>query len=248
MTGPRRFDPNELGTDRPDELEAARTAASWLDSAIDVAAVTPSAAFGDRVMTALANEPAPSAVGFMVPVRRLGFLAGFAASVRQAWASVGEGSRPPLARASALAYVLAVAIAGTSLAGVATVGVAGALGMLGPTTTQSAAPPSPGPITSPDHTVSPPDESSEPPDESLEPSESPESSDDHGGPESSDDHGGGGARASDDHGGGGPEASDDHGADEAEPSDDHGGDEVEPSDSHDGSSGSNDGGSGPGSD
>ena len=154
MTGGRRFDPTELGTDQPDELEDALAAAAWLGTAADIPAVAPSPAFTDRVMAALADEPAPSPVGFIVPLRRRGFLPGFAASVRQAWSSLGGGGRPFLARASALAYVLAVVVAGTSLAGVATIGVAGALGMLGPTATQSAAP-SPGPVTSPDQPPSP---------------------------------------------------------------------------------------------
>jgi hypothetical protein len=255
VTGPRRFDPSELGADRPDEFDAALAVASWLDAALDsapTASIAPSAAFSDRVMSAIGNAPAPSSMGFMAPVRRRGFLSGFWASVRQAWASIGEGGRPVFARATALAYVLAVVIAGTSLAGVATVGIAGALGMLGPTATQSPAPPTPGPISSPAPFESPVTESPQPtPDEAtIEPSETPDSSDDHGGGgiEPSDDHGGGGPDSSDDHGGGGPEASDDHGGGEAEASDDHGGDEVEPSDDHNGGSGSDDdSGSGSGS-
>lgn len=238
MTTPRPLDQHELGADRPDELDAALAAGSWLAAAIETPAVSPSAGFADRVMAALAGEPAPALVGFMEPVRSRGFLAGFAASVRQAWASIGEGARPPLARASALAYVLAVAIAGTSLAGVATVGVAGALGVLGPTSTQSAPPP--GPLTSPDSSAPP--ESPRPTDlVTVAPSESPEASDDEDGPGASDDHGSG-PEPSDDRGGKGPDASDDHGDNQAEATDDHGNGEVEPSDSHDES------GSGSGSD
>lgn len=207
MTGGRRFDPNELGTDQSDELEDALVAAASLGAAVDVPPVSPSPAFTDRVMAALVDEPAPSPVGFMVPLRRRGFLAGFSASVGQAWASLGGGGRPFLARASALAYVLAIVVAGTSLAGVATIGVAGALGMLGPTATQSAAP-SPGPVTSPEQSPSPSIQSAPPtPIETVEPSETPEASDDHGG---------GGAEPSDDHGGNsGPGSSgddDEHGS------------------------------------
>ncbi len=196
MTGPRSFDRNELGTDRPDELDHALTAAAWLDEAVDVTHVAPSAGFGDRVMAALTDEPAPSPAGFLAPVRRRGYVAGFVASFRQAWASVGGGGRPVLARASALAYVLAVVIAGTSLAGVATVGIAGALGILGPTATQTAAPNTLGPTTAPRPTELPSSISAPPatPGESEEPSESPDASDDHGG------SGGGGAEPSDDHG------------------------------------------------
>jgi hypothetical protein len=192
MTGPGRFDPAELGTDRADELEDALAAASWLETTLDVPQVTPSGSFGDGVMAALAGEPTPSAVGFMAPVRRRGYVAGFAASVREAWASVGGGGRPFFARASALAYVLAVVIAGTSLVGVATIGIVGALGIVGPTSTQSAAPPSPAPSSKPDSSL-PSAESAPPPTpaETDEPSESPDASDDHGGvgADPSDDHG-----------------------------------------------------------
>jgi hypothetical protein len=202
MTGRRQFHPDELGTDDADELAGAGTAAAWLDAAVDRSPISPRADFGDRVMAALASEPAPSAGGFLLPLRRKGALAGFSASVRQAWGSLGAG-RPATTRASALAYVLVVAIAGTSLAGATTIGLAGALGMIGPSATASASPAIPGPTVAP-QTILPspesaPPEVTEPPDAS----ETPENSDDHGG--------GSGAEESDDHGAG----DDDH-ADESE--------------------------------
>lgn len=226
MTGPRSFDRNELGTDRPDELEDALTAAAWVDEAVDTVRVAPSPGFGDRVMMALADEPAPSSVGFLAPVWRRGYLAGFVASVRQAWVTAGGGGRPVLARATALAYVLAVVIAGTSLAGVATVGLAGAFGLLGPTASQTPSPQAPGPTRAPE-TDLPAAESAPPPTvgESDEPSETPDASGDHGGA---------GAEPSDDHGGGpGPGESDDDHGDHAGPgssgsgSDDGSGDDSE---------------------
>ena len=232
MSGQRPFDSTELGTERRDELDDATVAASRLDAAIDPAPVRPSAGFTNRVMASLADEAALSSAGFLAPVRRRGFLAGFGASVSQAWRSVFS-DRPALVRATALAYVLVVVLVGTSLAGVATIGIAGALGKLGPPPTQS---PSqvPGPTTAPNRTDLPSGES-EPPgvDESNDPKGTPGASDDRGGS-------------------GGPNASDDHGGVSSSPgtsgssSDDHGG-TPRPSSTSSGGSGSGDSGSGSGS-
>lgn len=193
MIGPRSFDPRELGDARVDELDAAAEVAGWLEASVTDAPGTPSTGFGDRVMAALADEPTPSTVGFLVPVRRRGLLGGFTDSVRQAWASVGGNGRPVFARASALAYVLAVAIAGSALAGAATIGVAGALGIFGPTPTQTVAPPTLGPIVTPAPSEPAPEPTTGPVSPTPSPSDDPEASDDHGGgsgPEPSDDHGG----------------------------------------------------------
>lgn len=185
MTGPRRFDPAELGSDRQDEVAGALAAARGLDAAANLPPVSPSSGFADRVMAAIAHEPAPAPAGFLAPLHRRGLLGGFVASVRQAWLSVGGGGRPILVRASALAYVFAVVLAGTSLIGAATVGVAGALGIFEPRPTQSAPPETPGPSLVPEPTIAPapsdqPSGESEPP-QSEDPSESPDGSDDHGG-------------------------------------------------------------------
>jgi hypothetical protein len=144
-------------------------------------------------MAALDGEPTPAAVGFLTPLRRLGLIAGFGASVRQAWASIGAPGRPAFARATALAYILIIAIAGTSLAGAATIGFAGALGLINPPTTQASPSTMPFQSTQPGKSEQPSAES-EPPgsDASEEPGGSPGASDDHGGsggPEPSDDHG-----------------------------------------------------------
>lgn len=195
MTGPRAFAAEELGDARPDELTDALMAAGWLDDSGSDAPATSSGAFSDRVMAALADEPTPSTVGFLVPVRRFGLIGGFSASVRQAWASVG-GGRPVLARAAAFAYVLAVAIAGLSLTGAATIGVAGALGVIGPSSTETPAPTAPLPTIAPAPSLTPtlPSDSLPPSiGPTPTPSESPNATDDHGGgsgPSPSDDRGG----------------------------------------------------------
>jgi uncharacterized membrane protein YgcG len=193
-TGPRDLVPAELGTTDPADLAAALEAAHRLVGAIEEAPITSSGRFTDRVMAALAAEPSPAPTGFLAPLRRRGIVGGFGASVRQAWASIGAPGRPTFARATALAYVLAIAIAGTSLAGAATITVAGALGLIGPHESQPTQ-------TLPAQTLPPesseqPSAESEPPgpEESESPSVSPDASDDHGG-------GGGGPVPSDDHGG-----------------------------------------------
>lgn len=187
MSRLRRFDPDELGNAGRDDRDDALAAGHWLDEAANLPPIAPSAGFGDRVMAALAAEPTPAPAGFLAPLRRRGFIRGFGASVRQAWSSVGAG-RPLLVRAPALAYVLAVAIAGTSLAGVATVGVAGALGVFQPRPSQSAPPETPGPTLPPQPTTGPPP--SDGPSGESEPPQVGESDDPAGSTEPSDDHGG----------------------------------------------------------
>jgi hypothetical protein len=247
VSGPPRFGVEELGPTEGTELDDALDAIAALDAVAGDATVRVGPAFTERVMAAVAGEPSPAPVGFMAPLRRRGILAGFGESVRQAWASIGAG-RPAFARATALAYVLVVVLAGTSLVGAATFGAAGALGLLGPHET---ALPSPEPTLPPDSTPRPATEQRP----SVEPTESAEPGETET-PEPSDDHGGGGAEPSDDHGGGGVEPSDDHGGG-SDGSDDGSGDSgggsgPSPTDDH---SGSDDGidsgidsGSGSGSD
>ncbi|HTK44284.1 MAG TPA: hypothetical protein VL749_02880 [Patescibacteria group bacterium] len=234
------FGPEELGPTEGSELDDSLEAIRSLETVAADANVRTGTAFTDRVMAALANEPSPAPAGFLLPLQRRGLLAGFGQSVRQAWASIGAG-RPTFARAAALAYVLVVAIAGTSLVGAATFGAAGALGLLGP---HESVAPSPATTTAPVTTPAPPAE----PAPTLEPAESPEPSETA---EPSDDHGGGGVEPSDDHSGGGAEPSDDHSGSDSggDGSDDGsggsgGGPRPSPTDEHSGS----DDGSGSGSD
>ncbi len=123
--------------------------------------------------------------GFLAAFRAHPGLAGFVASVRDAWTVVSGGpGRPAGARGLAFAYVLAVVIVGTSLTGVAAYGTAGALGFLDGDRSPSPAvltpSPEPSPSAPPEPSLTPAPSLSDAPIESVEPSESaePESSDD----------------------------------------------------------------------
>ena len=230
MSGPFRLGPDELGQTTGHELEDALEAIDALGLAVEDAPVRTGPAFSDRVMGAIAEEPQPAPTGFLLPLRQRGVFAGFAESVRQAWASLGAG-RPAFARGAALAYVLVVAVAGASIAGAATIGAAGALGLLGPRETVEPSPePTNAPVVTPAPSLDVPT-----PSPSAEPSETPEV-------EASDDHGGSGTEPSDDHGGNsGPGGGSDDGSGGSDGSGSSG-DSSGPSgtDDHGGSSGSDD--------
>ena len=189
MIGPRNVHPDELGDAQGMDLHDAIRVGNRLVESMDDVPVTTGEDFSERVMAALADEPTPGTTGFLVPLRRQGFLAGLGESVRQAWAAAGSG-RPIIGRSAALAYVLAVAVAVVSLTGAATIGTAGALGLFDPRPTESptAPPPTTAPPTAPSPsippTTAPSTDTSEPP----APTPTPTDTDD--GPDGSDDHGG----------------------------------------------------------
>jgi hypothetical protein len=127
----------------PDELVADRQVARRLEAAAESATVRPSPDFADRVMAAIAAEPAPAPVRAAGAALRRGSLAAFLAAFRDAWrVSFGSGF-PVAARAQALVLVL---VAGGVLAGsgVVTAGALGAFNRHGsepaPTTPATAAP------------------------------------------------------------------------------------------------------------
>jgi uncharacterized membrane protein YgcG len=190
MIGPRSVHPDELGDADGMEIQDAIRVSNRLIEGIDDLSIGSSDDFADRVMAALAEEPTPGATGFLVPLRRRGFPAGLIASVRQAWVSVRPG-RPMLGRSAALAYVLAVVVAGASLTGVVTLGAAGALGLFNAAPTQSPAPAVPEPSiapTAPQPTIAPPTERPEASEPPAVPTPSPTETENE--PEGSDDHGG----------------------------------------------------------
>jgi len=194
---PGSFRPSELdrADDRPGDadLASAWATARELEAALPPEVVTPTTGFADRVMAAVAREPAPRAAGFLAPLRRRPGIAGLVASIRDAWSVVGGGpGRPVRARGLALAYVIAVLVIGASLTGVAAIGTAGALGLLDGdrTPTPSIVPtiePTPPVSTEPRVTGTPEPAGSPEPTESTEPTESSEPTESTGA-EPSDDH------------------------------------------------------------
>lgn len=194
---PHPFGPDELdGVSgvKPDELMAEMRLARDLEVVAARGSVRPSADFTDRVMAAVALEPAAAPVRAAGTALRHGAFVAFVASLRDAWRVTVSPSFPMAMRAQAMALVLVVA----GLAAGSGALTAGALGLLdgdratptppvetpapsiGPTPEPTIAPQSPEP--SPSDSPSPSIENA-----SGEPSESPEPS------ESADDHASGGS-------------------------------------------------------
>jgi hypothetical protein len=124
---PRPFGADELdGVSglRPDELAAETRLARELEGAAARVSVLPSPDFTDRVMAAVALEPAAAPVLAARVALRRGAFGAFLASIRDAWRVTVSPAFPMAMRAQALAMVLLVAglAAGT---GVVTAGAFG---------------------------------------------------------------------------------------------------------------------------
>ena len=184
MIGPRNVHPDELGEAEGMDLQDALRVGNRLVEAVDEVPMPADEDFVDNIMAALADEPTPGTTGFLVPLRRSG-IRGFRESFREAWASLGAG-RPIVGRSAALAYVLAIAVAGVSLTGAAALGTAGALGLFSATPTESPAPPTPTPTVAPP-TVAP-SPSTNAPEPTVAPRPSPTETDDEA--DGPDDNGG----------------------------------------------------------
>jgi hypothetical protein len=234
VTGPgRRFDPAELRTSTAGdvgpsdaELADALGVARELEALAASDAIGPTDGFEDRVMIAIAREPAPRLVIGSASGGLGGRIGAFVASIGSAWGVATSGGRPIAVRAQALAFVLLVAVSAGLLttAGAITVGGLHNRGPLpSPTVLPTpsvvptpSVPPSPSPSPTPSApTATPTDaagETAEPgetarPGRTTRPTETAE-------PTGTDDHGGGGGGNSGPGGGGGgsgPSATDDHG-------------------------------------
>ena len=209
MSGPgRRFDPSELrmpGEPGPSaaEMADALAIARELEAMATVDGIRPTDGFADRVMSAVANEPAPRLILRPKTASPVGWAAAFVVALRDAWGVATTGGRPIAVRAQAIGFVLLVVLAAGSLTGVAAIGAGGFLTSnpspsVAPTATPlpsatPSAPATPAPSVSPDPSAEPPAEPTETPDretpratrtnrpgETAEPTETPEASDDHG--------------------------------------------------------------------
>ena len=187
--GPGSYRPAEAdGADaaiRDSELAEAYAAARLLERAMPADPMTRSGDFVDRVMAAVAAEPAPRAAGFLRAFAAHPGPATFLASIRSAWRTAADAAgRPFRVRATAMAYVLAVLVAAVSLTGVAAIGTAGALGWFqrDGSPEPSGLVTSPEPSSSPSHEIGP--SGSPEPSESVEPSGSVEPSESSGPEES----------------------------------------------------------------
>lgn len=176
-----RFDLSELreaeGPAPSDaELAAALAAARELEAQRGGRDVRPPADFSERIMAAIAREPAPRAAAWPGRGAPLS-IAAVIAGLRSAWdlATAGQG-RPIALRAAALAYVLVFALGVTGIAGSAAVGVAGALGVFDAEPSRTPVLPEPTSRPSPnaaEPSQSPADASPSPADPSLSPAPSP---------------------------------------------------------------------------
>jgi hypothetical protein len=172
MNGPRRFNPSELlgGSEAPAseaELADAFATARVLESHASADRIGPSEGFEDRVMAAIATEPAPRVVLRPGPAVRGGRPAAFLIALRDAWAIATGQGRPMVVRAQALGFLLLVVVAIGSLGTVTAVGV-GSLLQPQPTPVSSVAP-----ISTATPSAEPSSSAPSSPGPSIEPSPSP---------------------------------------------------------------------------
>jgi hypothetical protein len=172
-----RFDSSELrspgsGSAEPGandaELADALLIARELESLAAADAVRPSIGFDDRVMAAIALEPAPQLVVRRASAGRGGPIGTFLVAFGEAWRVASIGGRPSAVRAQALAFVLLTLLAAGALTTATVVGVGAFLQGNGQATPPLKPAPTIGPTSS----------------ETAEPSESPEASDGPGPSES----------------------------------------------------------------
>jgi hypothetical protein len=150
MSGGRRFDASEIrvpGENDPTvaELASALAAARELEVLDTSDGIRPTDGFEDRVMAAVATQPAPRVAVRPGSAVRGGPVAAFLIAVRDAWGVASTGGRPFAVRAQALAFVLLVLVAVGSLAGAGAVTVGGLLSQHQ----------TPAPSVGPDQTVGP---------------------------------------------------------------------------------------------
>jgi hypothetical protein len=179
VSGPgRRFDPSELrttgrpGDTQPSDAELAETlgVARDLEALAAAEGIRPTDGFEDRVMAAIAAEPAPRLVVRPASAVRGGRAGAFLLAVRDSWGVATSGGRPIGVRAQALAFVLLVVVAAGALTTATAVTVGGLLQR------NEVPPPSvqPAPSVAPTPALPPTPSAIPTPSQSAEPSETPE--------------------------------------------------------------------------
>ena len=177
----RRFDPAELRdpVEAVDEAEVAQAyaVARLVETTLSGAEPAVARDLADRIMAAIAQEPAPRTAGILAALRRRPGLRGLGDSIGIAWRRVLGARSPFRARAMGFAYLAAVLVLGVSLSGVAAYGASGAWHLLVPDGTRrpdaTQVIGTPAPLGSPEASESlEPGETAEP-GESTEPGETP---------------------------------------------------------------------------
>lgn len=179
MSGPsRRFDPSELrtsgkpGDTQPSDAELAEAlaVARELEALSAADGIRPTEGFEDRVMAAIATEPAPRLVVLPPTAVRGGRAGALLVAIRDAWGVATSGGRPVAVRAQALAFVLLVVVAAGALTTATALTVGGFLQR-----NESPSPSvEPAPSTAPTPSAPATPTATPPPGESTEPSETPE--------------------------------------------------------------------------
>lgn len=179
MSGPgRRFDPAELRSpgvsdEAPPsdaELAEALAVARELESLSAAEGIRPTDGFDDRVMAAIAAEPAPRLAVRPSTAVRGGRVGAFVLAVRDAWGVATGAGRPMGVRVQALAFVLLVVVAAGAMTAVTAVTV-GALMQRSSTPAPSLVP---APSVAPTQTESPAPSAPPTAPQTIEPSETPE--------------------------------------------------------------------------
>lgn len=132
MSGPgQRFDPSELRIPGEPEMPSAERADALVAARelerVTAEGICPTDGFEDRVMAAIASEPAPRLVMRPGSAVRGGVAGAFLIAVRDAWGVATGAGRPVAVRAQAMAFVLLVVVAAGTLTSAAAVGVGGLL-------------------------------------------------------------------------------------------------------------------------
>ncbi len=192
------FGPDELpGSVGSPELAASLAMGRELEGLAGQPDAALGADFANRVMAAIALEPAPQPATVAGRALRAGSGGAFLAALRDAWRVALSGGRPLAVRAQAIALVLVAVLAIGSVLSAGAVGVAGALGLfrgdapppVAPVATPSpnvsplpSTTPSPSPSDIPPVAPSPSPTDTDEPDETEEPEETEDPTDDSSGP------------------------------------------------------------------